>query len=129
MHGVIACDMQTEEGGDYWSVGNLISVVHEASRLVGVVCELMTADQRWNADGVNQTLVKIELSGEIIDEAAGQAGVLPRHSFVPDARRGRASHPRRRSPGDLFHSRRGGRRNRPPDAESDDSRRPSASRN
>ena len=72
LHGVIACDMQTEEGGDYWSVGNLITIVHSASRLVGVVCELMTADQRWNPGGVNQTLVKVELSGEIIDEQPGK---------------------------------------------------------
>jgi len=72
MHGVISCEMTGEAGGDYWSVGNLISVVHETSRLVGVVCELMTIDKKWHPDGSNQTLVKIELSGEIVDEAPGK---------------------------------------------------------
>ena len=70
LHGVIACQMTAEATVEHWSVGNLISVVHESSRLVGVVCELMTSDQRWNSQGVNLTLVKIELSGEVIDEAA-----------------------------------------------------------
>ena len=69
LHGVIACQMTAEATVEHWSVGNLISVVHESSRLVGVVCELMTSDQRWNSQGVNLTLVKIELSGEVVDEA------------------------------------------------------------
>ena len=60
--------MTAEASAEHWSVGNLISVVHESSRLVGVVCELMTSDQRWNSQGVNLTLVKIELSGEVVDE-------------------------------------------------------------
>jgi DNA helicase HerA-like ATPase len=72
MHGVIACEMNGLEPGDYWSVGNLISVVHEGARLVGQVCDIATADQRWRADGVNQALVKIELTGEIVDEAPGR---------------------------------------------------------
>jgi DNA helicase HerA-like ATPase len=72
MHGVIACEMTGDASGDYWSVGNLISVVHESSRLVGVVCELETSDRQWRVDGTNLTLVKIELSGEIIDEAPGK---------------------------------------------------------
>ncbi len=72
IHGVIACPMHSEVGAEYWSVGNLISVVHEASRLVGVVCELETQGRTWDPDGVNLTLVKIELNGEIIDEAPGR---------------------------------------------------------
>ena len=64
--------MTAEASAEHWSVGNLISVVHEFSRLVGVVCELMTSDQRWNSQGVNLTLVKIELSGEVVDEAPGK---------------------------------------------------------
>ena len=72
LHGVIACQMTAEASAEHWSVGNLISVVHESSRLVGVVCELMTSDQRWNSEGVNLTLVKIELSGEVVDEAPGK---------------------------------------------------------
>ncbi len=64
--------METDETGDYWSVGNLITIVHVDSRLVGVVCELMTTDHRWKPGGLNQTLVKVELSGEIIDEEPGK---------------------------------------------------------
>src|SRR5271155_4812257 len=51
MHGLIACEMTPEEGGDHWSVGSLISVVHDNSRLVGVVCELATSNSRWHESG------------------------------------------------------------------------------
>jgi uncharacterized protein len=72
MHGVIACEMSGNEPGDYWSVGNLISVVHEGARLVGQVADITTTDQRWNSEGVNIALVRIELTGEIIDESPGK---------------------------------------------------------
>ena len=72
MHGLIACEMTPEEGGDHWSVGSLISVVHANSRLVGVVCELATSNSRWHESERNLALIKIELSGEIIDEAPGK---------------------------------------------------------
>jgi hypothetical protein len=72
MHGVIACEMSGAEPGDYWSVGNLISVVHDGARLVGQVCDIAISDHRWKADGVNLALVKIELTGEIVDEAPGR---------------------------------------------------------
>jgi DNA helicase HerA-like ATPase len=73
MHGVIACEMNGAEPGDYWSVGNLISVVHDGRRLVGQVCDIDTVDRRWQTDGVNSTLVKIELTGEVVDEAPGKS--------------------------------------------------------
>jgi uncharacterized protein len=72
MHGLIACAMAPDETGDHWSVGSLISVVHASSRLVGVVCELVTSNSRWNEGESNLALIKIELSGEIIDEAPGR---------------------------------------------------------
>jgi DNA helicase HerA-like ATPase len=72
MQGVIACEMNTMEAGDYWSVGNLISVVHDGVRLVGQVSDIATVDQRWRADAANHTLVRIELTGEIVDEAPGK---------------------------------------------------------
>ena len=71
MHGVIACEMNGAEPADYWSVGNLISVVHDGARLVGQVCDIAIADQRWKEDAINIALVKIELTGEIVDEAPG----------------------------------------------------------
>ena len=72
MHGVIACEMDATEPGDYWSVGNLITVVHDGARLVGQVCDITTTDQRWHAEAQNTTLVKIELSGEVVDVAPGK---------------------------------------------------------
>ena len=68
MHGVVACEMRGDANGDYWSVGNLITIVHAQSRLVGVVCEINTQDARWHPDSPNQTLIRIELSGEVVDE-------------------------------------------------------------
>ena len=58
--------------GGHWSVGHLITIVHEQSRLVGVVCELTAAINDWTEEGANIALVKIELAGEIIDEAPGK---------------------------------------------------------
>ena len=72
MHGVIACNMSGLEASEYWSVGNLISVVHDGARLVGQVCDMTTTDQRWHSEDANTALVKIELSGEIVDEAPGK---------------------------------------------------------
>ena len=72
MHGVIACEMRADSHGDYWSVGNLITIVHAESRLVGVVCEINTQDARWHADSPNQTLIRIELSGEVVEEEPGK---------------------------------------------------------
>jgi len=72
MHGVIACEMNGAEPADYWSVGNLISVVHDGARLVGQVCDIAIADQRWKEDAINIALVKIELTGEIVDDAPGK---------------------------------------------------------
>ena len=72
VHGLIACEMTAEEGGDHWSVGSLISVVHGDARLVGVVCELVTSNSRWSEGESNLALIKIELSGEIVEEIPGQ---------------------------------------------------------
>ena len=83
-HGVIACEINGSEPGDYWSVGNLISVVHDGARMVGQVCDISIKESRWSADSVNIALVKIELSGEILDQQGG----APRfyrgiHAFPP----------------------------------------------
>ena len=70
--GVVACEMGGETGQD-WSVGHLISLVHQQARLVGVVCELATADRRWSEEGGNVAYVTVELNGEIVDDEAGAA--------------------------------------------------------
>jgi uncharacterized protein len=72
MHGLIACEMSPEETGDHWSVGSLISIVHANSQLVGVVCQLETSNSKWQEGETNLVMIKIELSGEIIDEAPGK---------------------------------------------------------
>ena len=72
MHGEIACEVDGEGQAEYWSVGNLITVVHQNSRLVGVVCELSTAGGAWNPSGANRCLVRMELAGEIIDQEIGK---------------------------------------------------------
>ena len=72
MHGVIACDIIPDTPGEYWSIGNLISIVNDRSRLVGVVVDMMTPNQSWKAEEPNHALIRVELSGEIIDEAPGK---------------------------------------------------------
>jgi hypothetical protein len=69
--GTLACPLASDNPGEHWSVGHLITVVHETSRLVGVVCDLSTADRRWSETEDNVAYVGIELSGEIVDDAAG----------------------------------------------------------
>ncbi len=83
-HGVIACEMNGMETGEHWSVGDLISVVHDGARMVGQVCDITIKEGRWDTNGVNIALVKIELSGEIVDQEGG----TPRfyrgiHAFPP----------------------------------------------
>ncbi len=72
MHGLIACESSGDGPAENWTVGSLISVVQEASRLVGVVCELKTPSLRWRTEGINETLIKVELSGEIVDDERGK---------------------------------------------------------
>ena len=68
--GIIDCRL--EPGGEEWSVGHLITILHGASRVVGVVCEVATNDGRWSQTGVNNARITIELNGEIIDQAGGE---------------------------------------------------------
>jgi len=70
--GVIACQVAPNDDGEHWSVGHLITIVHENSRLVGVVCELSTANRLWSDNEANVVDVKIELSGEIVDDDSGE---------------------------------------------------------
>lgn len=69
--GTIACRLSEGDDGAHWSVGHLISIVHANSRLVGVVCDLTTADRSWSESEGNISYVGIEFSGEIVDDDAG----------------------------------------------------------
>jgi uncharacterized protein len=69
MRGVISCRL--ENGDEDWSVGHLITIVNRTSRVVGVVCEIATADGNWTQGGANAARVMIEFYGEIIDDASG----------------------------------------------------------
>ena len=72
MQAIIACPINPEAMGHHWSVGHLISVAHAGARMVGVVCELETKDGVWHEHETNVTLVRVELTGEIVDEAPGK---------------------------------------------------------
>ncbi len=83
LHAVIASRMGTGGNGVYWSVGHLITIVHGDVRIVGVVCTLAAAERRWNDTETNVVHVRVELSGEIADDADGK----------PRFRRGLQSYP------------------------------------
>ena len=70
-------------------------MVHENTRLVGVVCELATVERAWRPEGLNQTVVKIELAGEIVEEEPGKPRILPRIRTFPKLGAIGAPHPRR----------------------------------
>ena len=70
--GTLACPLGSSEDGEHWSVGHLITILHHASRLVGVVCQLSTADRRWSEAEDNISYVGIELNGEIVDDPDGE---------------------------------------------------------
>ena len=72
LQGIISSKMNLPGGGDHWSIGHLITVVHETTRLVGVVTEISTTNSQWDDETVNMAHVKIELNGEIVDEAPGK---------------------------------------------------------
>jgi hypothetical protein len=56
--GVIHCRL--DRGEEDWSVGHLITVATQSSRMVGVVCEIATGDGQWSETGVNTARVAIE---------------------------------------------------------------------
>ena len=91
--GVLDCELDSE--GEGWSVGHLITIVHGATRVIGVVCDIATGDGRWNAGAPNYARVTIELSGEIIDAAPGvpvfQRGIRSFPSLGAGAHRIRAA--------------------------------------
>jgi uncharacterized protein len=83
LHAVIASRMNSGLSGVHWSVGHLITIVQGDVRIVGVVCKLSAAEHRWNDAETNVVHVKIELTGEIADDADGK----------PRFRRGLQSYP------------------------------------
>ena len=72
MQAIVACAINPQALGHHWSVGHLISVAHAGARMVGVVCDLETKDHLWHDAQTNMTMVRIELTGEIVDEAPGK---------------------------------------------------------
>ena len=83
LHAVIASRMGNGANGNHWSVGHLITLVHNDVRIVGVVSTLAAADRRWTDTETNLVHVKVELTGEIADDANGK----------PRFRRGLQSYP------------------------------------
>ena len=78
MHGIIASRMSGCESSDNWSVGHLITIVHGSTRLVGVVCELTAVGHQWVETDSNVAHVKVELTGEIVDNPNGGQPVFSR---------------------------------------------------
>ena len=72
VHGIISSEINFQAQSEPWSVGALISIHHKETRLVGQICDIATADRGWREDGVNTALIKVELTGEVIDDAAGR---------------------------------------------------------
>ena len=116
-HGVIACGTWGDIPEEHWWIGDLISVINERSRLVGLVCELATVDRFWREQSLNQTVVKIELAGEIIEEEPGKPVFHRGIRSFPKLGAFAPPHSRQRSARDLLPSRRGRRRDWPADAE------------
>ena len=71
VHGVIASRFDPE-GGEYWSIGQLITIRHDDARLVGIVCEINSAQGRWLEADSNDAQVKVELAGAVIENEAGE---------------------------------------------------------
>jgi DNA helicase HerA-like ATPase len=84
MHALIATHITTEGAVNQWSVGHLITIKHDAMRLVGVVCELTAADHIWTEAETNVVMVKVELNGVVVDDPNG----------IPRFHRGIQSYPR-----------------------------------
>ena len=120
MHGLIACEMAPEETGRSLVGRQLISVVHaDVAPGRRRLRARRPPNSRWQRGREPTLRWSRSNSAAKSSTNSGQAGILSRHSFLSDARLGRASHPRRRSAGDLLASAASGRRDRPPDAEPD----------
>ena len=57
---------------DFWSVGRLISIDVESTRVVALVYEMGTDKPVWNEDAGNAVSVHVELVGEITTQGSGQ---------------------------------------------------------
>lgn len=64
---VIACRSEAMQGSisDAWSIGRLISISLEATRVVAMVYHMGVKSQQWDDSASNQMLVEVELVGEV----------------------------------------------------------------
>jgi uncharacterized protein len=56
---------------EFWSIGRLITINIETSRIIGVVYEVNTKSELWDDENGNIINVKVELVGEINDRPDG----------------------------------------------------------
>jgi uncharacterized protein len=70
-------DGSIDATGTHWTVGKLISINMHTSRIVGLVYEIGRSTFVWN-EGENAIEVKVELVGEVRDDAAGGKPVFDR---------------------------------------------------
>lgn len=57
---------------DYWTVGQLISVIVGDNRIVGLIYRVEAPTNAWENDGDNQINIHIELVGEIVTKQDGK---------------------------------------------------------
>ena len=72
MHALMATRVGGQEADNSWSIGHLITIDHRSTRIIGVVCEINAAGHVWSEADANVAHVKIELTGEIIDDLLGR---------------------------------------------------------
>lgn len=60
-------DHITDTEHTQWAIGRLISINMGKSRIVGLIYQLESAGQSWNAKGENTIIVRAELQGEVHD--------------------------------------------------------------
>jgi uncharacterized protein len=70
---VIACRSEAMQGSisDAWSIGRLISISLETTRVVAMVYHMGVKSQQWDDSASNQMLVEVELVGEVGELADG----------------------------------------------------------
>ncbi|MCV0397997.1 MAG: DUF87 domain-containing protein [Rhizobiaceae bacterium] len=65
-------------GNAAWTVGKLISINLEKTRLVGLVYRIGKADRQWHEEGENAIEVDLELQGEVRDDPVTGKSVFDR---------------------------------------------------
>ena len=66
-----ATELSSTSSG-FWSIGKLISIDTDVSRIAGLVYRIGSASAGWNDGEANAMNVQVELMGEVRDDSSGQ---------------------------------------------------------